>query len=200
MLNTIGKIISDVLRSIYQPFIFAIALSVAMLFFVLYLDKCKGEGTKEKVKNAFKDLKEKFLSSARFRRFFYFDFFAVMVLFKTLLLRQMWINPLTNVVGVWGLYDKHGKFTTESVENFVLFIPLVFFLLFYLETTSKKVTKFLPVMAMVIACAFLISLTIEMLQLFLRVGTWQLSDLCFNTLGGVVGGLIYWITAKIRRV
>ena len=30
--------------------------------------------------------------------------------------------------------------------------------------------------------------------------TWQLSDLAFNTLGGVIGGLIYWVSAKIRKV
>lgn len=30
--------------------------------------------------------------------------------------------------------------------------------------------------------AFLFSLTIEFLQLFLRLGTFQLSDLCYNTL------------------
>ncbi|MBR3173773.1 MAG: hypothetical protein IKF24_04525 [Eubacterium sp.] len=37
-----------------------------------------------------------------------------------------------------------------------------------------------------------------MLQLFLRLGTWQLSDIAFNTLGGVIGGLVYWVSAKIR--
>ena len=53
---------------------------------------------------------------------------------------------------------------------------------------------------MKIAVLFLSSLTIEMLQPFLRLGTWQLSDLAFNTLGGVIGGLIYWVSAKIRGV
>ena len=63
-------------------------------------------------------------------------------------------------------------------------------------------SSILPSVAMwrAIAVSFLSSLTIEMLQLFLRLGTWQLSDLCFNTLGGVIGGLIDWVTAKIRRV
>ena len=46
--------------------------------------------------------------------------------------------------------------------------------------------------------AFLFSLAIEFLQLFLRLGTFQLSDLFYNTLGGVLGGMIYWICWKIR--
>lgn len=41
--------------------------------------------------------------------------------------------------------------------------------------------------------AFLFSLTIEFLQLFLRLGTFQLSDLCYNTLGGAIGGVLYWM-------
>lgn len=56
------------------------------------------------------------------------------------------------------------------------------------------------VMGGAIAISFLSSLAIEMLQLFLRLGTWQLSDLCFNTLGGVIGGLIYRVSVKCRGV
>lgn len=47
--------------------------------------------------------------------------------------------------------------------------------------------------------AFLFSLTIEFLQLFLRLGTFQLSDLCYNTLGGAMGGVLYWMGWKIQK-
>ena len=33
--------------------------------------------------------------------------------------------------------------------------------------------------------------------MFLRLGTWQLSDLFYNTLGGAIGGLIYYIGYNI---
>ena len=36
------------------------------------------------------------------------------------------------------------------------------------------------------------SISIEMLQLLLRLGTFQLSDIFYNTVGGVLGGLIYY--------
>lgn len=39
-----------------------------------------------------------------------------------------------------------------------------------------------------------------MLQLFLRLGTWQLSDLFFNTLGGFIGGFIYWSVYRIKHI
>ena len=55
-----------------------------------------------------------------------------------------------------------------------------------------------------IQIAFLSSLTIELLQLFLRLGTFQISDLFFNTIGGLAGGIIYFlvnaVAERIRRM
>ena len=39
--------------------------------------------------------------------------------------------------------------------------------------------------------AFIFSVSIEMLQLLLRLGTFQRSDIFYNTVGGVLGGLMY---------
>ena len=47
--------------------------------------------------------------------------------------------------------------------------------------------------------AFIFSLNIEMLQLLLRLGTFQLSDIFYNTVGGVLGGLMYYVVMKIRK-
>ena len=47
--------------------------------------------------------------------------------------------------------------------------------------------------------SFLFSISIEFLQLFLRLGTFQLSDIVYNTLGGLLGGLIYFIAYKIKH-
>ena len=47
--------------------------------------------------------------------------------------------------------------------------------------------------------AFIFSISIEMLQLLLRLGTFQLSDIFYNTVGGVLGGLIYYGILKARK-
>ena len=47
--------------------------------------------------------------------------------------------------------------------------------------------------------AFIFSISIEMLQLFLRLGTFQLSDLFYNTVGGTLGGLMYYAVMKARK-
>ena len=45
----------------------------------------------------------------------------------------------------------------------------------------------------------LIMMQIEMLQLLLRLGTFQLSDIFYNTLGGMIGGLMYCAVMKARK-
>lgn len=200
MKESVAEIIKHVLKAIYQPFLFALVLSVFVLFFVMFLEKYNEGSMKTKIVMALKEWKDKFLSQTRFRRTFYLVFIIVMILFKTLLNRDMWANPVSDVIGVWGLHRKDGIFTTEIFENVVLFIPLVFFLFYFLETTSKRSGKFLVVMGRAIIFSLFASLAIEMLQLFLRLGMWQLSDICFNLIGGIIGGLVYWLTAKIRRV
>ena len=47
--------------------------------------------------------------------------------------------------------------------------------------------------------AFIFSVSIEMLQLLLRLGTFQLSDIFYNTVGGATGGLMYYGIMKIRK-
>lgn len=47
--------------------------------------------------------------------------------------------------------------------------------------------------------AFIFSISIEMLQLLLCLGTFQLSDIFYNTLGGIIGGLMYCAMMKARK-
>ena len=43
------------------------------------------------------------------------------------------------------------------------------------------------------------SFMIEFTQLLFHLGTFQISDLCYNTLGGVVGGMIYFVSYKFKN-
>lgn len=123
-----------------------------------------------------------------------------MILFRTLLNRNIWEHPLSDVIGVWGLYNSDGELTTEVIENLVLFIPFTVLLLwsFQERIIGQSVKLFITIWKS-IEVVFLFSMMIEFLQLFLRIGTFQLSDLFYNTLGGLVGGLIYWCGYKLTH-
>ena len=140
-----------------------------------------------------------FKSDPSFRRTFFLVFYSVMILFRTLLNRSMWANPVSNVIGVWGLYNAKGELTTECIENFALFIPFAFLLLWAAKDRILSRVTIKAVLWKSLKITFLFSFGIEMLQLLLRLGTWQLSDLFYNTLGGAVGGLIYYVGYKVKH-
>ena len=189
-MQIIAEIITNVLTALYQPFWFAVILSVLFMFVYKAYPSIKRAAT---------DWISWFKSDPSFRRIFFLVFYTVMILFRTLLNRNMWSNPVSNVIGVWGLYNAKGELTTECVENLALFIPFTILLLW--EAKDRILTKMTigSVLWNSTKITFLFSFTIEMLQLFLRLGTWQLSDLFYNTLGGVIGGLIYYISYKIKH-
>ena len=111
----------------------------------------------------------------------------------------MWANPLSDVIGTWGIYNAKGEFTTECIENLSLFIPFAFLLMWsFGERLVARLTIW-SVLRKATTVSFLFSLTIETLPLLLHLGTWQLSDLFYNTLGGIAGGLCYWLFILIKR-
>lgn len=189
-MQIISTIITNVLIALYQPFWFAVIFSVLFMFaYKAY----------PSIKQAAKDWMSWFKSDSTFRRTFFLVFYTVMILFRTLLNRNMWSNPVSNVIGVWGLYNGKGKLTTECIENLALFIPFTVLLLCVARERIFQKMTIGSVLWNSTKITFLFSFAIEMLQLFLRLGTWQLSDLFYNTVGGVIGGFIYYIGYKIKH-
>lgn len=190
--NIIKTMLYNILTAFYQPFWFAIILSIFFMFaYKLY------PGVKAASKQWILWFKEDVL----FRKMFVLVFYTSMILFRTLLNRDMWANPLSNVLGNWGLWNQNGVLSTEIIENFILFIPFVIILFWtYKEKIFFKKVTLIRALWISAKITFSFSLTIEMLQLLLRLGTWQLSDLFFNTLGGIAGGGIYYFFQKITCI
>ena len=185
MIELLTKIITNVLTALYQPFGFSLVLSFFVMFFYLfaYQSKQAGKEWKGAVKTWFITFKE----SLFFRKLFFLVFVISLILFRTLWNRDMWMNPLADVMGGWSIWEiKNGEkiLTTGSIENVIMMIPFSFMLLWTFNTQEKTIQKS-------IKYAFLFSLCIETTQLLLRCGTFQISDLVYNTLGGCIGGLIY---------
>ncbi|MDY4576871.1 MAG: VanZ family protein [Anaerobutyricum hallii] len=189
-------IIANILTALYQPFWYALLLTIFFLFVWKKYDS---------LKSATMEWLTWFKTESLFRRMFFLVFYAVMILFRTLLNRDMWANPISNVIGVWGLHKVNSKgeilFTTEVLENLALFIPFtILFLWTYGERIIGEEVRLTLILWESTKMVFFFSFTIEMLQLFLRLGTWQLSDLFYNTLGGFIGGGIYWCGYRLKHM
>lgn len=185
-------IIQHILIALYQNFWFGLVFAVLASLVCLYVHDI---GLKPMMKRWL----DSFKNNKKFRNLTYFLFYSAMIAMKTLLNRTVWKNPLADVWGVWGLYDSKGQLTTESIENLLLFVPFIFLLLCVKEERIGESIRFSAIKSAMLSMkiSFCTSLCIELLQLLLRLGTFQFSDLFFNTLGGIVGGLLYYIKEMI---
>ena len=143
---------------------------------------------------------QKFKESVFFRKLFLLAFVTSMILFRTLLNRNLWMNPLSDVMGGWGIWETvngERQLTTECIENVIMMVPFTSIVLWTFGEKIGNGRKKLLWYSGKIAFGF--SVSIEMLQLLLRLGTFQLSDIFYNTVGGIIGGLIYSVVMKARK-
>ena len=83
------------------------------------------------------------------------------------------------------------SFLLNLFGNVIGFMPFGFFV----PMLSRKKGFF-----SILCLAFLFSLTIETVQLVLKVGTFDVDDLFLNTLGGILGYICYAIFHGIYRI
>ena len=197
-IGLLGKIFTNILTAIYEPFGFSLLLSFLAMFFYLYAYEPIHDG--EGWKSAIVTWYQKFKGSVSFRKLFLLAFVISMILFRTLLNRNLWMNPLSNVMGGWGIWETvngEQKLTTECIENVIMMVPFSAIVMWMFgEKIGNGWKKILWQSG---KAAFIFSIGIEMLQLLLRLGTFQLSDIFYNTVGGVLGGLMYCAVMKARK-
>lgn len=61
-----------------------------------------------------------------FRKLFLLAFVTSLILFRTLLNRQLWMSPLSDVMGGWGIWETvngEQQLTTECIENVIMMMP-----------------------------------------------------------------------------
>ena len=198
VVEIITKIITNILTALYEPFGFSLLLSFLAMFFYLYAyePSAAGKGWKSAILTWYQKIKE----SVFFRKLFFLAFVTSLILFRTLLNRQLWMNPLSDVMGGWGIWktvNGEQKLTTECIENVIMMVPFSAVVMWTFE--EKLGNGWKKILRQSGKIAFIFSVSIEMLQLLLRLGTLQLSDIFYNTVGGVLGGLMYYAVMKVRK-
>ena len=152
------------------------------------------------IKNIFGTWFRNFKESSTFRRAFLLVFYSTMILFRTILDRDIWSDPLSDVMGNWGLHYADGTLSTEPIENCMLFIPFAVLLLWAFKDeilgSDVRLGKILWKSTVVVG---IFSFGIEFSQVLFHLGTFQISDLVYNTLGGTVGGAVYYVIYRVRH-
>ena len=197
-IDIITKILTNILTVLYEPFGFSLLLSFLATFFYLYSYEPRNAG--KGWKSAIVTWYQKFKESVFFRKLFFLAFVTSLILFRTLLNRQMWMNPLSDVMGGWGIWETvngEQKLTTECIENVIMMVPFSAVVAWTFGEKIGNDWKKILWQSGKIALSF--SISIETLQLLLRLGTVQLSDIFYNTVGGLLGGLMYCAVMKARK-
>lgn len=200
--NYIVGVLKDLLTLIYQ---YLGISAICTTLFMIVKKQAEHVGWRKLYSDFVQQMKEK-----KEKYQFFFVLYIIFVMQRTLFNREPWGNPLSNVLGVWKIVE-NGVANYEMFENILMFVPLIPLLeisqfdkmIKYWDLTRllKTVEKcfVISVFLQSIIISFEISFLIECLQLMFRVGTFQLSDLCYNTIGGLIGGFIYWCGYKITH-
>ena len=171
-IDLLGKILTIILTALYEPFGFSRLLSFLAMFFYLYAYEPTHAGGGWK--NAIVTWYQKFKESVFFRKLFLLTFMTSMILFRTLLNRNLWMNPLSKIMGGWGIWEtKNGEqvLTTECIENVIMMVPFSAVMMWTFE--EKIGISWKKILWQSGKIAFCFSVSIEMLQLLLRLGTFQ---------------------------
>lgn len=200
MLKICNKIAYNVLTALYQPFWAAVLIAFLFMFLYLY-GKEHGWKKGNFIRNMCGTWRKAFKNSKEFQRTFLLAFYTAMILLRTVLNREIWFDPLGKIFGGWGLYED-GQFTTESIENVMLFVPFSVLLLWAFRKEllgEQEEIGFWKTVWQATKIVAVFSFVIEFSQLLFHLGTFQLSDLTYNTLGGAVGGAVYYVGERWCR-
>ena len=124
IIKAFSKILTNILTALYEPFGFSFLLSFLAMFFYLHAYESQDAG--KGWKSAMVTWYQKFKESVFFRKLFLLTFVTSMILFRTLLNRNLWMNPLSDVMGGWGIWETvngEQKLTTECIENVIMMVP-----------------------------------------------------------------------------
>lgn len=83
------------------------------------------------------------------------------------------------------------SFIINIFGNVCAFVPFGFMLAIISENNRKLIS--------VTLITFIFSLTVELLQLISKVGIFDVDDLFLNTIGGILGYLIFKVVNSIRK-
>ena len=189
------SIFNDLFLSIYRYLGFGIVFGTVTM---LALPEIKRKGISPVLRVFFNEL----IHNSAYRWKFIFFIYLFMVLSRTLICRDIWECPWENVIGEWGIYTAEGKLNTEGLLNIMMFGPLTLFGLlgFHLYVESRYDIISIGFVLLMLKSSLAFSLVIEFCQLFLRLGTFQLSDMAQNTFGGTIGAILYLAMRKLKNV
>lgn len=104
-------------------------------------------------------------------------------------------DPLGYVFDGWGATQNRYYYDFTFLENIIMFIPISSVFVFFRRNFKiVNINQSLIIKYTLLSFAF--SLFIETMQIITRLGTFQISDIFYNTLGGFIGSILFILIVK----
>lgn len=101
--------------------------------------------------------------------------------------------------GDWNIFENQYLLSSPQMRNIALFLMLMPSVFLFIKCLKSKALSAKLMMTAGILFPFLISLFIELCQGIFSIGTFQFSDLFYNTLGGLIGTVFYIVIQKLHK-
>lgn len=141
---------------------------------------------------------ETLLTDKRHVRLILLAGYCYLLLDRTIFSREMEWGGLKYVMNDWWFYYSKGELNCNWLLNLILFIPYGYLLVLAVPGLFDR-QDIRAVSRVSLKYALVTSLVIEVTQLVFQVGTFQLADLWYNSLGGLLGGLLYWFLSHYHK-
>lgn len=100
----------------------------------------------------------------------------------------------------WNIFENPNIISSSQTRNIALFLFLMPAVFILLKCFKNKVMSAKTILISGTVIPFSLSLFIELCQGIFSIGTFQFSDLFYNTLGGVIGAIIYLTVLKLCKI
>lgn len=186
--------ISISITSFFEDYLIAALLitavgAVLMILGILISAKLKGKSAKFALKE-----NSAVLFSALFT-LFYFALIFNSTVFNRLSLPRY--DPFSSILSGWVIEDQIFYYDFSPLLNVLMFLPLCTVLFIFIKWALRKTITFKALVFVSSITGFISSCLIELLQIILKVGTIQIADIFYNTLGGVLSVVIFILLRKI---
>lgn len=175
--------ISMILNELYQHAAESILMA---LLFLLCVQEIKNNG----IKNTTLKTITRFFQDRFFRMEGYTALYVSFLALETVLGRKRLDDPLVNVIGNWSIKN------FDNAENILLFVP--FGILLYWHLKQRQGGGNIKAVGTTSFFAAITSVSIELVQFVFSCGTFQLTDIVMNWLGGTIGSIGCLMIEKVR--
>lgn len=193
-MSTISKMIIQHISTVIIEYSLELSMFFIFAVIIIYLIDKIG------FKNLIFEIKEKFLKDYSYKWKILFFTYFYFILKKSLLDRSKGMKNSLEFAFKrdWIFLVKDTWSKVQAVENILFFIPFSFFLVLAFFS-NKNITK-LNLFKKIIKFSFLLSLFIELTQLLLTLGTFQVSDIVYNIIGGFIGYILVVLVDCINKL